>query len=533
MGKLKKMLSGFFRKKEKGTEGEADERGWDRPLERSLKANESTIRNAFGNSGDLVIRYLRLGVVPQQEVLISYIDGLVDTSLVSKAVVAGILNSAQKPGSYSSTVELLEQNMLLSGKVNRSSQVMEVLDALSVGHCVVLVEGYNTALLCDVRGAEHRSLEEPTTEVVVRGSKEGFTETLRVNTSILRRRIGSPRLWFEEMVVGRISKTRVTIAYIKGLASEKLVEEVRRRIEGVEVDSISESGQLEEYIEDAPLSPFPTIMRTERPDRVTGALKEGRIAVLTDGTPFVLVLPATFTMFLTATEDYYERFMVGSTLRFLRFVTFFISLIFPSVYVAITTFHQEMLPTPLVLAIAAQREGVPFPAVAEALLMEVAFEILREAGVRLPMVIGPAISIVGVLILGQAAVEASLVSSAMIIVVAVTAIASFATPVYSLGISVRLLRFPLIILASTLGLFGVFAGLFMLLIHLCALRSFGVPYLEPLAPVVTSDLKDALIRSPWWKLDTRPELIWVQEPRTQEGSQKPRPPKRRRVWRRK
>ncbi|MCK9222952.1 MAG: spore germination protein [Limnochordia bacterium] len=524
MSKILDILKNMLKIGRRGLKEEMEQGAWNAPLSNSLETNEDTISNAFGHSGDLVLRRLRLGSAHKHEILLVYIDGLVDNNLISTAVIKGILSSSKRV-SLGSPIDFLQEQMILAGSVKRVSDLMEVLGGISTGHCVVLVEDYCEALVCGVQGAEHRGIQEPTTEVVVRGPKEGFTEVLRINTAMLRRKIGSPRLWFEEREVGTISKTKVSIAYIKGVASQSIVEEVRRRIERITTDTINESGQLEEYIEDAPLSPFPTLIRTERPDRVAGELMEGRVAILTNGTPFALILPATFSMYLTASEDYYERYTVGSALRFLRLITFFLSLTFPSIYVAITTFHQEMLPTSLVLAIAAQREGVPFPAVVEALLMEVAFEILREAGVRLPMVIGPAISIVGVLILGQAAVEASLVSSAMIIVVAVTAIASFTTPIYSLGISVRLLRFPLIILASTLGLFGVFVGLFMLLIHLCSLRSFGVPYLEPLAPVVFSDFKDVMIRAPWWAMDTRPGLIWTERPTLQEKQLKPRPPK--------
>ncbi|HHX25255.1 MAG TPA: spore germination protein, partial [Firmicutes bacterium] len=400
----------------------------------------------------------------------------------------------------------------------------DFLSSIAAGKCGIVIDGSSETLVCDVRGFETRSIEEPQSEVVIRGPREGFTEVLRINTSLLRRRIRDPRLWIEEFTVGRVSRTQVAIVYIKGIANDKVVQEARDRITRIDIDSIQESGELEEYLEDAPFSPFPTILRTERPDRVAGALFEGRIAILTDGTPFVLIVPVTFLMFLTSPEDYYERFFIASAIRLLRYASFFIAFLLPALYVAITTFHQEMLPTPLVLAIAAQREGVPFPAVFEALLMEVAFEILREAAVRLPKIYGPAISIVGVLILGEAAVRAGLVSSAMIIVVALTAIASFVTPIFSLSIAVRLLRFPIILLGGTLGLFGVVFGFLIVGIHLSSLRSFGVPFLEPIAPVVVSDLKDALIRLPWWAMDTRPEFTGQSDLRRQSRGLMPRPP---------
>jgi spore germination protein KA len=254
-------------------------------------------------------------------------------------------------------------------------------------------------------------------------------------------------------------------------------------------------------------------------------LLEGRVAIITDGTPYVLVVPATFASFLTAAEDYYERFFTGSLVRSIRAFAFFLALTLPSTYVAITNFHQELLPTPLTLSIAAQREGVPFVAIVEALFLEFSFELLREAGLRLPKAIGSAISIVGALVLGEAVVSAGLVSPALVIVVAATAIASFISPIYSMSISVHLLRFPMIILAGTLGLFGVIMGMAAILIHLCSVRSFGVPYLTPLAPVVLPEWKDTVFRVPLWKMDTRPKSLVKGEYIRQSPRQRPEPPK--------
>jgi spore germination protein KA len=497
-------------------------------LSKRLRENEAFIRDAFGNSCDLIVRKVRFGTGPGIAVLVVHIDGLVDTALVSEAIIKpiGVTSEILQSERLSSiqVQDRLRDRLILLSAVKQVSDKAGLLNCIAGGKCGIVVDGSSEAFVCDVRGFEKRGVEEPQSEVVIRGPREGFSEVLRVNTSLLRRRIRNPRFWIEEFTVGRVSRTQVAIAYIKGIADDNVIREARERITRIDIDSIQESGELEEYLEDAPFSPFPTILRTERPDRVAGALFEGRIAILTDGTPFVLIVPVTFLMFLTSPEDYYERFFIASAIRLLRYASFFIAFLLPALYVAITTFHQEMLPTPLVLAIAAQREGVPFPAVFEALLMEVAFEILREAAVRLPKIYGPAISIVGVLILGEAAVRAGLVSSAMIIVVALTAIASFVTPIFSLSIAVRLLRFPIILLGGTLGLFGVVFGFLIVGIHLSSLRSFGVPFLEPIAPVVVSDLKDALIRLPWWAMDTRPEFTGKSDLRRQSRGLMPRPP---------
>ena len=278
------------------------------------------------------------------------------------------------------------------------------------------------------------------------------------------------------------------------------------RLKRIEIDGILESGYIEEMIEDNPYSPFPQIMTTERPDIACSNLLEGRAVILVEGTPFSLIAPISFFSLLQSHEDYYQRFMIGTIIRWLRYLFLGVSLLFPSLYVAILTFHQEMVPAQLLLSMASSREAVPFPAIVEALLMEIAFEALREAGVRLPKQIGSAVSIVGALVIGQAAVQAGLVSAPMVIIVAITGISSFMIPRYVAGIAIRMLRFPIMLLASTLGLLGIMMAIIAIAIHLCTLRSFGVPYLAPLAPLKVRELKDVLWRSPLWMMDTRPHL---------------------------
>lgn len=484
--------------------------------------NEQFIMDAFGNSGDIVVRQFRLpsGLT----ILVSHIEGMVDHKRLSDNITARLtIPFTEEVRDAQEVHEALKDHLLVACRVWETDNMAEVLHVLIEGNCAIFVQGCRKALYSNVADFKERAVEEPSTEATIRGSKEGFNENIRTSTSLLRRRIRDPRLWIEEHKIGHISHTRVALAYIKTIAREEVVEEVRRRLGDLQVDSIQESGTLEELIEDAPYSPFPTYMRTERVDRTSGALLEGRIAILVDGTPFALLAPVNLFFFLASPEDYFERWFAGSVLRLFRIAVFFISLVLPSLYVAVTTFHQELLPTTLLLRLAAQREGVPFPAVVEALMMEIVFEVLREAGLRLPRLVGAAVSIVGVLILGETAVGAGLVSSAMIIVVALTAITSFATPAFSIAIPLRLLRFPIMILAGTLGIFGVFWALLALLIHLISLRSLGVPYLEPLAPTVLSELKDTLIRAPWWAMETRPELV-AERTHRQPPGQRPAPP---------
>jgi len=325
----------------------------------------------------------------------------------------------------------------------------------------------------------------------------------------------------KSMKIGSYTNTDVVIAYIEGLADHTLIEEVENRLQRIEIDSVLESGYIEELIEDNSYSPFPQLVNTERPDVAAANLLEGRVVILVDGTPFVLIAPISFFSLLQSPEDYYQRYMISSIIRILRFVFMVLSLLLPSLYVAVLTYHQEMVPTALLISVASSRESVPFPALVEALMMEVTFEALREAGVRLPKQVGAAVSIVGALVIGQAAVQAGLVSAPMVIVVAITGVSSFMVPHYTQGIALRMLRFPIILLAGTLGLLGVMLGVITIVVHLCTLRSFGIPYLTPIAPVKGRELKDALIRAPWWKMDTRPHLTGEFNSYRQSPSQKP------------
>jgi spore germination protein KA len=339
----------------------------------------------------------------------------------------------------------------------------------------------------------------------------------------LRKRIKTPNLWLEEYILGSLSRTKVGIIYIKGLASEELVQEVRQRVSRIKIDAIIGSGYIEDFIEDNPFSIFPLLFQTERPDRVAGCLLEGRVAIITENTSFVLVAPMDFTMLLQAPDDYYEKMYIGSFLRILRYFAFGISVFLPGVYVAVIVFHNELLQAQLLLRIAAAKEGVPFPVVAEVFLMEILFELLREAGIRLPRAIGPAISIVGALVLGDAAIRAGLVSPPVVIIVSLTAIASFTVPNFAFGIAARLLRFIFIFLGGAFGLFGIQFGGLLILSYMSSVRSFGYPFLAPVAPLIIQSFKDLAFRAWRWRMISRPLLLGVREPVRQPGDQQPRP----------
>jgi len=388
----------------------------------------------------------------------------------------------------------------------------------------LVIDGSDHAILANLQQKEGRAINEPDTEPVVRGPKDGFVESLQVNASLIRRRIRSSRLKLELFKVGSLTKTSIGVFYIQGIANDKVVEEVRRRIKRIEIDGILASGYIEELIGDEPFTIFPLIQTTERPDRSAASLLEGRVVILVDNTPMNLIVPCTFVSLLQAAEDYYTPSPFASFVRIIRFIALNIALLLPAMTVAVFSFHQELIPTTFLTNVASARQDLPLPISAEVLLMELTFELLREAGVRLPKTIGQAVSTVGGLVIGQAAVNAGYVAPIPVIVVAMTAIASFTIPSYAAGISIRILRFFLLILASLLGGMGIMLGLMTILVHLCSLRSFGVPYLSPFAPLSPKDLKDTFIRVPWWAMITRPRFFGSKEPIREGNAQGPTKP---------
>ncbi|MGP3560299.1 spore germination protein [Geobacillus sp. BK01] len=495
------------------------------PMSAELSVNIDIIRHATGESSDVVIRRFSLGHEKQVKAAAVFVDGLVDEKNVYEFLLMPLLEASFPLAlEERERFQWIEKKLAAVGGVKHVAEWKQLFFDLFSGATLILIDGAPFAVSASTKGGQYRAIEEPQTQIAVRGPREGFTESLRTNTAMIRRRIKNPNLWLETMQIGTVTQTDVAIMYVKGIVNDKIVEEVKARLRRIDIDGVLESGYIEQLIEDQTFTTFPTIYHTERPDIVAANLLEGRVAILVEGTPFVLIAPALFIQFFQAGEDYYARFDISTALRFLRVLIFFISLIAPAIYIAATTFHQEMIPTQLVIAVAAQREAVPFPAFVEALIMEVTFEILREAGVRLPRAIGQAVSIVGALVIGQAAVEAGFVSSAMVIVVSITAIASFATPSFAIAISARLIRFGLMFLAAMFGFYGIMMGILVMTIHLCSLRSFGVPYMSPLAPFTPSNMGDTLFRVPTWMFRERPRLMSQKNIVRQSGDQKPTPP---------
>lgn len=477
------------------------------PLSANLEENTELLRSLFGDKSDLVVRHVHSKGLLRAAVI--YLDTLIDNALMDEFVIKEMQIRLDRLALEGYILPLNADKFdLFTHQMEVISTLGEAIQCLLRGNSVVLLDSHVEAICAGTGGGERRSVSEPTNESVVRGPRESFNETLQTNIGLVRRRLNTHRLRIEKLKLGKLSNTPVAVLHIEGVAQQEIVEEVKSRLHEIDIDGILESLYIEEMIEDSrSYTPFPTIFNTERPDRIAAGLLEGRVAILLEGTPIGLLVPATLGMFLYSNEDYYERYDIASFLKILRSFTFILSIVMPGFYVAILTFHQEMIPTPLLIALTGQREGVPFGIAIEVALMEITFEILREAGIRLPKTIGSAVSIVGGLVLGQAAVEAGLVGAGTVIAVSITAIASFCTPSYNLAIAARLLRFFILALTAMLGAFGLFFGLILIIIHLNSLRSFSVPYLSPVAPFHRKGWRDLFIRFPWWAMKQRPEEV--------------------------
>lgn len=496
----------------------------DLQISKDMQVNLNILKNVFSDANDIVFREFKIGAKQQVKAFLIFVDGLVNNNLINESLLKSLMLDARvaplSPDKDNAFLHVKESALSIAG-TKECTTLKNAIDAVLSGDVVLFLDGADKALILSIRGWPGRPVIEPITETVVRGPREGFVETLRTNTALIRRKIKTPNLKFETMKIGKETQTDVCIVYLKNIVNEKIVQEVKNRLEKIEIDAILESGYIESFIEDAPLSIFPTVGNSEKPDIISAKLLEGRVAILVDGTPFGLIVPYLLVEAFQNSEDYYSRPFFSSLIRILRYISFGLSILAPAAYVAITTFHQELIPAPLLITMAASLEGLPFPPVIEALVMGAIFEILREAGVRLPRPVGQAVSIVGALVLGESAVSAGFIGAPMVIVVAITAISSFVVPVLTeAGAIVRIL---LTVLAGFSGLYGIMLGLAGLLTHLCALRSFGVPYTSPLAPTTLSDLKDVFIRVPWWAMFTRPRVLGMKNPVRQKGGQMPKP----------
>ncbi|MEN1936827.1 spore germination protein [Paenibacillus sp. 102] len=473
----------------------------------------ASVKEEIRYNSDVHIREFNIGCTNVRAALV-FVEGLSDKDLIDMHIMKSLMfNFYEEYKSVPSYVEGTISKEFIKNRVLTVSGIEEVhsikglMSKVLMGSTALLIDGLSDVFILYTKKGKTRNVEEPISEVSVRGPRIGFTEVLCENTALLRLHGENEDLSLIKFQVGTRAKKELVIAYMKEIADSELVEEVKKRIQKIDIDNVPESGYVEQLIEDNYLSPFPQVQSTERPDRVIAALMEGRVAILLDGTPFALIVPVTFSMLMQSPEDYYERWIPGTFIRLLRFGAAIISLFVPALYISFISFHPGLIPTKLAISIIGGREGVPFPAIIEALFMEIAIEILREAGLRLPKPIGSAMGIVGGLIIGEAAVQAGIVSPVMVIVVAATAISSFALSHYSAAIPLRILRFVAMFCAAIFGLYGVILFFLFLCSHVARLKSFGVPYASPAVLYRLSDWKDFVIRMPLQMMKRRPTMM--------------------------
>ncbi|WML35235.1 spore germination protein [Clostridium sp. OS1-26] len=457
------------------------------------------LSESFSDCPDIIMRkvYLKNGV----EGYFIFIEELVNFDLVQRDFISHILSMPSED-----LCNEIKARSLPVSNIKFYYDIPSIVDNVLSGEFIFIFDGMKFAISCILRRFEGRAIEEPIVEKNVKGSHEGFVETLNTNIAILRRKIKNNNLKFKRLRVGTSTNQIVVIAYMQGIANPEILNDLYNKIKNINIDGIIGIGYIEQLISSSPNSPFPQFLSTERPDKVMAMLLEGRLAVMLDGTPVTTIAPVSIFSFLQAPDDYNSSWIFGSFVGLLRELAMLIALFLPGIYIAITSFHYYMVPLRLLIPLAESRERVPFPPYIEALIMELTIELIREASIRLPSYIGSTIGIIGGIIVGQAAVQAGLVSVLMIIVVAITAIASYTTPISDMGFAIRFFRFIVMIASATYGLTGILICWILLLTHLLSLESLGQPYFSPIVPFKAKDLKDVFIRLPLKYMKKRPDL---------------------------
>ena len=490
--------------------------------------------NVLINS-DIVLREFTLNARGKQyNAFLVYIDGMVNSQIMDDFILKPLMLRNKNnlyDGSQNKVVseaiannitvrkvkkfdlaKYLNDCLMPQNSVKKITSFSEAANGINSGNCVLFVDTLALAFDIEVKGFMQRSVDSPNNEIVIKGPHEAFVENIRTNTSLIRRIVNNENLIIENLEVGKITKTKCAVCYIQNVTNPDLVNEVKYRLNNLEIDSLLSAGELEQLIVDSNILGIPEVLSTERPDKATRYLLAGRVVVIVNGTPYGIIMPAILVDFLTSSEDSNLKTPFGNFLRGLRMLAAFITLLLPGLYVAITSFHQEILPTSLLYSILASRESVPFPIILEILLMEISFELIREAGLRVPSPVGPTIGIVGALVLGQAAVSAGIVSPILIIVVAITGIASFAIPDFSFGFHLRYFRFVFILLGFMAGFLGIGLGLFVYISILCSIKSFGVSFTSPFAPADNSK-GNAYLLPPIWKREYRAPYMATKRPK--------------------
>lgn len=476
-------------------------------ISKNLEKNITIIENAFQNCGDIVKRHFFVGEKKDIAVYMIYTDNIVNGSAIEESILTNIMNRCRIDGKKEGMLKRLNEEVIAIGEMNEVKTFQEIFDAVLLGDTILLMDGNDIALQASTKGFPSRGVSEAKTEVVVQGPKDAFTEIGATNIVLIRRRIRDTKLKVKRTKVGKRSKTDVAILYMEDIVRKEILQEVEYKINQIDIDVILDSGYIDQLLENRWLSPFPQLQMTERPDKAASALLEGRVVIVIDNTPFVVIAPATLNVFFQAAEDYYDRWEIMSFIRLIRYCAGFLAVALPGLYIALTVFHPSMLPTNLALKIAETRQNIPFPAVGEILIMELAFELLREAGIRLPSPVSSTIGIVGGIIIGQAAVEAGIVSPSVVIVSALTGICTFVIPNIALVSGLRLTKYIVLIFSAFLGLYGFWLALILMLIHMASLKSFHIPFLYPFCSASVNnynDLEDSIFRLPLWFMKKRP-----------------------------
>lgn len=471
-----------------------------------IQTVEKRLQQLCAGCDDIIIRTMELGVESRVKCLVIYIEVAVSNMMLEDSVIGKLLNHLWELDETAIRRAVTENGLGISD-VKELASIEECMAALLAGNAIFFLEGYTKALKISSKGYPGMGVSKAETEKVLRGSREAFSESVKINSALVRKRVRTTKLKVEELFLGRQSNTLLNLVYMENLAYPELLEQMKERLSTFDIDGILDSGVVEQLTADAWLSPFPQFQTTERPDRAAAAVLEGRILVMCDNSPMALILPTTLNSLLQTGDDYYGHFEIASLLRCIRYLAVVLAFSLPGLYLAVTNFHPQILPTNLILSMADARGGVPFPSMAELLLMEVSFELMREAGLRMPGPIGNMIGIVGGLIIGQAAVTANLVSPIIVIVEALTALGSFSIPNEELSEAFRLLKYGMIFLCGFFGIYGYVTGWLLLLIHLAGLKSFGIPYLMPFAARERAGISrwtDGIFRAPMKRMNRRP-----------------------------
>lgn len=503
------LLKSIFRKKEP-SDNKKTERKEPFKLSSSLAENKKNIDNLFVCCDDLSKRDFT--IARNKKALAFYFDSLVSSEQINRFILEQFMNMDLEENRTLTSADKILSRLIPVHSAKKTENTNELLQSVYGGDCIILIDGMKEALIINIRESQGRKIGEPQVEVSVLGPQEAFVEDIQVNTGLLRRRVKTAKLKMVNLEVGRVTKNIIVIAYIDGIVKGSLVTELKARIKRIDTDGLIDTGHLRRFINDNKTSPFPQEILTERPDRCINYLLEGRILLISEGSPFAMIYPSVFIDLLKSADEAYMSYYMALFVRTVRVVALLISTFGSAIYVALTVFNPGMIPTQLLITVAASRAGVPFPAIMEAVLMEFTFELLREANVRIPKPIGPAIGIVGGLVIGQSVVDAGIASQAMIIVVALTSISSFAVPGYTTNNTLRLIRFPFMFIASFLGMYGIISLFIVGLIHTSSLRSLGIPYLSPLAPLKLKDIQNTLLHGPASMQVQRPSFLEVENP---------------------